>query len=281
LAAAAAKMSKLEPVSPPRPRADEIGQLSETLFEMYGELKETISRLEDEAAAKEEMEERQKDFFSAASHELKTPVAAMAALIEEMLEGVAGQDEYPHHLRECMKMVAAQKKLISEILEVVRLNGGKAENRPEKLSLLEIAGQAAEKHLALAASKELNIEIDIPRAACCLVDRKLVDRALSNITMNAVQNTGRGERVKMWSEEAGGGGRIGLHVLNTGAHIDENQIAQLFEPFYRLDKARSRKDGRSGLGLAIVKKLLDGAEIPFSLENTPDGVLFQMKLPAA
>jgi two-component system sensor histidine kinase VanS len=280
LAASAAKMSKLEPVFPPRPRADEIGQLSETVFEMYEELKETISRLEDEVAVKEEMEQRQKDFFSAASHELKTPVAAMAALIEEMLEGVAGQEEYPRHLRKCMKMIAAQKRLISEILEVVRLNDGKVENCPEKLPLLEITGQVAEKPLALAALKELDIEIDMPETACCLVDRKLFDLALSNIIMNAVQNTRDGERVKIWSE-TGGDGQIGLCVLNTGAHIEKNQIAQLFNPFYRLDKARSRKDGHSGLGLAIVKKLLDGAKIPFSLENTPDGVLFQMKLPAA
>ena len=276
LASNAVKMSKLEQVDPPRPRSDEIGQLSETIFDMYEELKETISQLEDEIAVKQKMEESQKDFFSAASHELKTPVAAMAALIEEMLEGFAQPEEYPHHLRECMKMIAAQKKLISEILEVVKLNDSAVENRPENISLLEIAEKVTEKHKALLVSKGLNIKIDIPTSSYCIVDSRLIDRVLSNVVMNAIQNTQNGECVKIWSEN--GERQIRLCVLNTGSHIEESQLTQLFNPFYRLDKARSRKDGHSGLGLTIVKKSLDTAKVPFSLENTDDGVLFKIEL---
>jgi two-component system sensor histidine kinase VanS len=70
-------------------------------------------------------------------------------------------------------------------------------------------------------------------------------------------------------------------VLNTGARIDEALLPKLFDPFYRVDKARSRKSGRNGLGLTIVQKTLKAMDIDFALENTPDGVLFRMDLPKA
>ena len=69
--------------------------------------------------------------------------------------------------------------------------------------------------------------------------------------------------------------------MNTGARIDDEILPKLFDPFYRVDKARSRKGGRSGLGLTIVKKTLEAMDIAFALENTTDGVLFWMDLPRA
>jgi two-component system sensor histidine kinase VanS len=69
--------------------------------------------------------------------------------------------------------------------------------------------------------------------------------------------------------------------MNGGSKIDDDVLHKLFDPFYRVDKARSRKDGRSGLGLTIVQKALEAMEIDYSLENTNEGVLFWMELPEA
>jgi len=97
--------------------------------------------------------------------------------------------------------------------------------------------------------------------------------------LNAVQNTHGGEKVRILSEPSDD--KIRLCILNTGARIDSEVLPKLFDPFYRVDKARSRKDGRSGLGLTIVRKTLESMKIDFALENTPDGVLFWMNLPKA
>nr|WP_315990963.1 ATP-binding protein [Desulforamulus aquiferis] len=69
-----------------------------------------------------------------------------------------------------------------------------------------------------------------------------------------------------------------LCVLNAGARIDEAILPKLFDPFYRVEQARSRKNGRSGLGLTIVRKTLEAMNIDFTLKNTSDGVLFWMNL---
>lgn len=72
---------------------------------MYEALKSSIAQLETEIVREREMEESQRYFFSAASHELKTPIAAMSALVEEMLEGMVDAEGYPDSLRKCMKMI--------------------------------------------------------------------------------------------------------------------------------------------------------------------------------
>ncbi|MCL2479120.1 MAG: ATP-binding protein, partial [Treponema sp.] len=103
-------------------------------------------------------------------------------------------------------------------------------------------------------------------------DRDLLQRVLSNVIGNAVQNTPEGGIIKIQSEEHK---NLRLNILNTGAHIPDEVIARIFEPFFRIDIARTGNTG-SGLGLAIVKKALDRMAVPFALENCPEGVIFRM-----
>jgi len=117
------KMSQLLPVPPPKERSDEIGQLSKDVYAMYDRLKSTIHQLETEIERVKLMEENQRYFFSAASHELKTPITAVGGIFEGMLNDVIPPQEYPLYLREGMKLVKEQTKLVSEILELVKLNG--------------------------------------------------------------------------------------------------------------------------------------------------------------
>jgi two-component system sensor histidine kinase VanS len=131
----------------------------------------------------------------------------------------------------------------------------------------------------LAETEGKHIDMDIPNGQTCLADPKMLKKALSNIILNAVQNTPKDGAIRIWSEPSGDHYR--LCVLNTGTGIDDKVLPKLFDPFYRADNARSRKCGRSGLGLTIVRKTLEAMGAPFALENAPDGVLFWMDLPKA
>lgn len=103
LANDAGKMTRLEDVSQSLPnRLDELGDLSRDIHTMYDKLKETISQLENEILRVQEMEEAQRYFFSAASHELKTPIAATGVLLEGMLANVGEYKNHPKYLRECV-----------------------------------------------------------------------------------------------------------------------------------------------------------------------------------
>ncbi|MDR1015261.1 MAG: HAMP domain-containing histidine kinase [Coriobacteriales bacterium] len=270
LADVTGKMANLEEVSLPPKRADELGGLTEDVHSLYVKLKDEILRTR-------ELEEAQRHFFLAASHELKTPVAATTALLEGMLENVGEYKDHPLYLRECLKLMDAQSDLVSEILEIVALRDGEIVPVPEKLDIAHTVGDVLSDIQALADANGRRLVVKIPDGHVCLADANMLKKALSNVIVNAVQNTASGSEIRIGSEASESHCR--LCILNTGARIDEAVLPMLFDPFYRVDKARSRKSGGSGLGLTIVKRTLDAMGFDFALENAPDGVLFWVDVP--
>ena len=278
LASDAEKMTRLEDVPQSLPkRQDELGDLSRDIHAMYDKLKETISQLENEILRVREMEEAQRYFFSAASHELKTPIAATGVLLEGMLANVGEYKDHPKYLRECVRLMDAQSKLVSEILETVNLIDGKIIPAPERLKLQNVVASVLPAYQTLAERADQQIHVTIPGEEIVFTDGNMLKKVLSNVVLNAVQNAPPGAEIRIWSENTPGCCR--LYVLNTDTHIDENILPKLFEPFYRADKARNRKDNRSGLGLTIVQKTLQTMDADFSLDNTAEGVLFWVDLP--
>jgi len=271
------KMANLEDVAPAPERADELGNLAQDVHSMYDKLKDTISRLENEILREREMEETQRYFFSAASHELKTPIAATSVLLEGMLENVGDYKDHPKYLRECVNMMDAQNKMISEILEIVSLNDGRIIPTSDELDIGRTIADLLLNFQTLAEANKQRIICNIPNGETVLADPKMLKKAFSNIMLNAVQNTPKGGEIRIWTEPVADQYR--LCILNAGARIDDTVLPKLFDPFFRVDKARSRKDGRSGLGLTIVQKTLEAMNSDFSLGNTEDGVLFWMDLP--
>jgi len=261
------RMARLELVLPPNPRKDEIGQLAEDVYVMYEALKNEIERVR-------EMEENQRYFFSAASHELKTPIASTLILLQGMLDNIGDYSNHPKYLLECIKKMKTQSKMISEILNIVRLTDGTIIPNYEKVNVGEVVKSVAVSHQTLIETKEQQLSINLSDNLTCNTDSAMLTRVLSNVILNAVQNTKTQGEICIGHED----NRI--FILNKGARIDSTALSNVFEPFYREDKARSSEVNRSGLGLTIVKKTLDCMGIEFSLENTADGVCFWMELPA-
>jgi len=272
------RMTALEDVKPQPTRNDEFGNLARDVHSMYSKLKETISQLEDEIIHVREMEETQRYFFSAASHELKTPIAATSVLIEGMIENVGDYKDHQKYLRECLKLMESQNKTISEILELVNLNDRKIVPDQSEINIYEIVMSILPNFQTLAEANGQHISQSIPEDNYCLSDKNMLKKVLSNIILNAVQNTPADGEIRIWSEPMADQYRV--CVLNTGVFIDAEDISKLFDPFYRVDKARTRKSGRSGLGLTIVQKTLDAMGVEFELKQTNDGMLFWLDLAA-
>jgi two-component system sensor histidine kinase VanS len=232
--------------------------------------KKVTKPLEDEIIRERTMEENQRLFFSAASHELKTPIAAARALVEGMIAGVGDYRDTRKYLRECLKTLDSQARLVSDILEIVKLSDKETAPVSVSLDLSELNNTVLAEYRPLAELKGLLIQGEFPRVSV-LADRGLLQRVFSNVMANAVQHTPEGGTIRITTNEEK---NLRVSVLNTGAHISEEVISRLFEPFYRLDTARTRHDTQSGMGLAIVKKALDRMKFPFALENTEEGVLF-------
>jgi len=260
------RMANLELVPPPIRRKDEIGHLAEDVYKMYEALKSEIERVR-------EMEENQRYFFSVASHELKTPIASTLILLQGMLDNIGDYSDHPKYLIECIKKMKTQSKMITEILDIVRLTDGTIIPNYEKIIVGAVVNSVIASHQTLIESKELRLNINLPDSLICKADVQMLTRVLSNVILNAVQNTPEHGEICIWHEENR------LFVLNKGANIDAAAISNVFEPFYREDKARTSEVNRSGLGLTIVKKTLDCMGINFFLENTDDGVCFFIDSP--
>jgi len=271
------KMSLLLPVDPPKERGDEIGQLSKDVYAMYGRLKSTIQQLETEIDCVKLMEENQRYFFSAASHELKTPITAVGGIFEGMLNDVITRDEYPAYLREGIKIVKEQSKLVSEILELVKLSGELPSCEKEPINLRRSLDSVLEQFSFLIELKEQSLTIDVADDITCELNDRLFSKAISNIFLNAIQNSPDCAEIRVAAEEKPG--IVRLIIRNEGAKIPECIISKIYEPFYRADEARTTGEGRSGLGLTIVKKALDLMGVVFEITNADDGVLFLMDIP--
>jgi len=233
-------------------------------------IKRSIVGLEEEIKRRTEMEEAQRYFFSAASHELKTPVAAARVMMEGMLAEIGDYKNHPKYLGQCINLMDEQSKTIYEILDIVNLDGH-YEPQFESVNIKAIVLEQVEiyRPMADAAKQELVMENDMDVDS--RVDTRLLRKVLSNVMLNAIQNAPEGGCIHIYMND------FRLCVLNTG-HVDDESLSRLFDPFYRMDKARSRKSGQTGLGLTIVKKSLDLMDMKFGLENTDSGVLFWMDL---
>jgi two-component system sensor histidine kinase VanS len=262
------RMSDLEFVPPPVASRDEIGQLAKDVYRMYEELKTEIER-------EREMEENQRYFFSAASHELKTPIASVRSILEGMLDDLIEVSEYPDYLHECIKTIDAHNKLIIEILEITHLTDGSIKLEKESLEIKGLITDVLTANQIIYEAKNQVVDIDLPKDITLAADRRLLSKVLSNVIINAIQNTPDGGQIKIFLKVDS---TTQLCVLNVGVKINEDIMPKLFQPFFREDESRSRGQGRSGVGLTIVQKALDKMRIPFGLENTDGGVLFWIEL---
>ena len=258
-------------------RSDEIGQLAKDVYLMHQNQKDVIEQLEEQIKREREMEENQRYFFSAASHELKTPIAAACAILEGMTECVIEQSEYPKYLRETLRLMNEQSELVTEILEIVKMNERMTTPVFEEINLLSLIDNALKRFWPLFEAKEQTLTLDInPKLTICS-DPRLLSRALTSILQNATQNSPQKAKICISAENKAESSM--LSIENGGAHIPEGHLPKMFEAFFIEDESRSKKKSRNGLGLTIVKKILDLLNVPFELQNTENGVLFFMTFP--
>jgi two-component system sensor histidine kinase VanS len=175
-----------------------------------------------------------------------------------------------------MKLAKEQNKLVSEIIELVKLNGELPSQEKEQINLRRCLESVLEQFSLLIESKEQLLTVDIADDITCELNGRLFSKVLSNVLLNAVQNSPDGAEIRVATKEKPG--LVHLTVWNGGAEIPIDILSKIYEPFYRADEARTMGEGRSGLGLTIVKKALDLMEITFQIINTDGGVMFLMDI---
>ena len=251
---------------------DEIGLLAQNVNDLYSNLLSTIEHLEQEKDRVSEMERAKVDFLRAASHELKTPVTALNATLENMILGVGKYQDYATYLPKCKEMVERLSGTIHEILETSKLNG--ITEQPTTFELSGLIEELCESYQLIAATHNISFSFDLPEKFTATLPVRSFSKAVSNVLANAVAYTEAGKTVTVFMD-----GRS-LIIENECAPIPDGEICRLFEPFYRPDFSRNRESGGNGLGLYIVDTLLTSMNISYSFVpmKSPPGMCFTINL---
>ncbi|TNC28786.1 sensor histidine kinase [Amycolatopsis alkalitolerans] len=224
------------------------------------------------------LEAVRRDFVANVSHELKTPVGAIALLTEAVLDAADDVDEVRRFGGKILHESTRLGTLVTELIALSRLQG--AERLPD-LNVVEVDAvvrEALGRTKLSAESADIQVTADAPSGLLIEGDRTLLVTALSNLLENAVAYSPAGSPVSVSRRLVDG--KVEIAVTDRGIGIAEEDQQRVFERFYRADKARSRATGGTGLGLAIVKHVAanHGGEVKlWSMPGT--GSTFTLRLP--
>ncbi len=198
-----------------------------------------------------------RDFVANVSHEIKTPVGALRLLAEAALESIEdpeSAEQTRHFLERISRESARLGRLVSELLDLSRLQGAEARPVPTPVRLDDVVGEALDRVWSHAEAKNIGV-VRGPASGAVIpgVEPQLVT-AVANLLDNAINYSPDGTRVAVAVRRRDEGWE--LTVSDQGLGIPEDDLDRVFERFYRVDPARSRATGGTGLGLAIVKHIV-------------------------
>lgn len=260
---------------------DEIGELSSSLNELslnlqrsMDELKNANTKLIDDIEKEREIEKKRREFISVISHELKTPITIIMGQLEGMIENVGAYKDHDKYLNRSLRVLQDMESMVREVLEISRLESHSFEPNLGEVNLSALVNDCIDKLKYLALEKDIKIIPEVEENLLILADYRLIVKALSNVINNSITHSSKNARISITL--ARDGGNILLKVENTGVHIENEELEEIFKPFYRIEKSRNRSTGGSGLGLYIVKMVLEAHEVPYAIYNTVQGVEFKM-----
>ena len=211
----------------------------------------------------EETFEKQKEFISDASHELKTPLAVISANAE-VVENEVGENKWIEHIQ---NEVSSMDKLVNELLLLTKIENVDNMKEYEVFNLSEEVDSEVSAFESIAAEHKVELKRDIQKDVMMKGISEDIRHILSTLTDNAIKHTyeGKDVEVKLFKEKSA----IVLEVKNEGDPIPEEHRDKIFERFYRIDKARNRNEKRYGLGLAIAKSTVEkyGGKISVSCKD--------------
>ena len=227
------------------------------------------------------LENLRRDFVANVSHELRTPITSIKGFVETLLDGALRDPVDAAHF---LKIIGRQAERMDNIIEDLLLLSGvergleESNVRVEKGRIIDIIRDALEVCDHKAREKKIEIDVDCAPDIEAIVNEPLLEQAVINLLDNAIKYSDEGGPVAIsvsrHAEE------ITIEVRDEGCGIDREDIPRLFERFYRVDKARSRKLGGTGLGLAIVKHIMQAHGGSVIVASTPgEGSTFTLHLP--
>ncbi|MCJ7840200.1 cell wall metabolism sensor histidine kinase WalK [Lederbergia sp. NSJ-179] len=242
------------------------------------ELKGMIAVLHDVTEV-HRLENMRRDFVANVSHELKTPVTSVKGFAETLLDGAMYDEEL---CREFLSIIYRESerlhRLISELLYLSRIEQHHIPLKLEQMNITEAVWHVANTIQKEADKKKLTLMLPEQGEIWIEGEKDRIQQIVLNLLSNAIAYTPEGGKivVTLWEEA----NQIKLSIADTGIGIPSSELPRIFERFYRVEKARSRRSGGTGLGLAIVKHLIESHHGKIEVKSEEaKGTTFTVTLP--
>ena len=263
----------------------EIGLLGESMNEMSNELETTIKKLKSanlelksDIENKNKLEQRQKEFLSDVSHELKTPIALIEGYAEALKDDIATDEETRNEYCDIIIDEAGKMNLmVKQMLTISQIESGRSEIEIERFDIINMISSVLNANLIKFEKNNISVEFEQKdKSIEVFADPHKIEQVLTNFITNAVNHCQNEKKISAFITESGDTVRV--HIANTGANIPADQIENIWNKFYKVDKARSREYGGNGIGLSIVKAIMEQHGKECGVDNTADGVDFWFDL---
>lgn len=256
---------------------DSINLISEELNKAMEDLMEANAKLKKDIERKKKVDKMRKDFITSISHELKSPIGITKGYVEGLKYNIANNEEkrnryYDILIDEADKM----DKMVKQLLNLSHLESEMFQLEELIFNISVLIDEVAEKYSP--SMEENGIEVKVTNAADYFVkaDYLRIEQVLCNYLVNAVNHVDDNKYIEVRTDVKEK--KIRVSVLNSGSNIPEEDLENIWESFYKIDKARSRQYGGTGLGLSIVKSIMEHHQGEYGVINNENGVEFWFEL---
>ena len=254
---------------------DSINALSDTLDSTLYDLSLKNQRLEHEIQRERALDSMRKGFVANVSHELKTPISIIQGYAEGLKLGVSDSvDEYCDVI---IEESGRMNRLVLDLIELSKYESGSLQLDKKLFNMNEFVNEVLLKMHSAFETAGIQPKLDISPDFNVIADPMRIEQVLNNFLNNALSHVEENKIIAIYSREENG--QNWLYVYNSDSHINEEDMEQIWQSFYRGDKSHKRSEGRFGLGLSIVKALVELHSGTVMSANTKDGVIFGFTLP--
>jgi signal transduction histidine kinase len=220
-------------------------------------------------------------FTLTVAHELRAPVAAIQSYLRLILDGYIAPEDQRHYLERAERRAEAQLELITDLLDLARLQDPDLRVEIESVSLEDVLNEVLDAMAANAGEKEIEVTREVEDGLPSVqINPRHAKQLWNNLISNAIKYTPKGGKVRVSLQQLDG--ELVGAVEDTGIGIPQDEIGMIFEEFFRAKAAKAETQMGTGLGLSIVKRILETYGGSIELESEPGkGSTFRFHLPVA
>ena len=252
-------------------------KMSSQLEQTISELKSANNELQKDIEDKVKIDEMRKEFLDNVSHELKTPIALVQGYAEGLKENINDDPEsMDFYCDVIIDEASKMNKLVKNLLTLNQLESGKDAAVMERFDLTALVKGVLSTMDIMIRQKEARVIFNEKKPIYVWADEFKTEEVVTNYVSNALNHLD-GDKVveiKLLKQE----NNVKVTVFNTGTPIPEADLPNLWNKFYKVDKARTREYGGSGIGLSIVKAIMEGMHQEYGVQNFDNGVEFWFTL---